>query len=224
MVHTMSFKNFEYITENTVFCVGSGPSARGFNFDMLKESRHTKTIIVVNRVMDKIPHADFAITCDTSVLKSYLPYVSFNGIKIAAMYEDFGQLNAIQGLTRGQLFNPDIFYIKREDNAGLSFDNSYINGLANSGFGALGLAFHMVRYSSKNKRIVLIGYDFKHHQSYWYNNKILSSRDFPHRERQLNQFSKAKIDLELSGIEIINCSPGSNLPFTISSLNQVQYL
>lgn len=220
----MTFKYFNYKTDKTVFCVGAGPSARGFNFDALKNNRESRIIIVVNKVMDKIRYADFAITCDTSILRSYLPYISFSGVKIAAMYDDFGQPNAVQNLTRNQPFHPDILYIKRKDSSGLSYNNDCVHGLANSGFGALGLAFHLLRDSIKEKKIVLIGYDFKNHQDYWYNNSQLGDRDFPHKERQINQFIKAKTQLEQANIEVINCSPGSDLPFTISSLSWIHKL
>ncbi|KKN15739.1 hypothetical protein LCGC14_0982920 [marine sediment metagenome] len=224
-IKVMSFKSFNYKTENTVFCIGAGPSARGFNFDILEEKREEKTIIVVNRVMDKIKHADFAITCDTSILKNYFRHVSFSGIKIAAMYEDFGQPNAFQVLTRNESFDPNIHFLARRDNKGLSCDASCIHGMANSGFGALGLAFHMVRESElKRKRIVLIGYDFRNHQDYWYNNTKLGDKDFPHNDRQLNQFMIASHQCGQEGVEVINCSPGSRLPFQISSLSQVRYL
>ncbi len=220
----MGFNNFNYKTENTVFCIGAGPSARGFDFDILERDKNNKTIIVINRVMDKIPNADIAITCDTGILRDYFSHVTFGGIRVAAMYADFGQSDAFQPLTRNAVFDPNVFYLKREDKPGLSRSRDCIHGHANSGFGAIGLAYHMIRESTEDRRIVLIGYDFKDHHNYWYDNYKLGGRDFPHRDRQMNQFIKAKDQLEQENIEVINCSPGSDLPFIISSLSQVRYL
>ena len=198
--------NYEQGRGKTIYCIGSGPSLRGLLLMIPRDEN--KVIIVVNRMAERIPWANIVTTSDTSILKNYYNLPEFEGAKIACMYADFGEIDAKQHLTRNAPIRKDIIYLRRADNPGLSENRSMIHGLANSGFGALNLAYLM-----DPKKIILLGYDFTHHQSYCYDNSPLTKKQFPHHERQYNQFSLAAKQLALNGIEVINGSLISELPF-----------
>lgn len=165
-------------------------------------------LIVVNRMAEQMPWADIVTTSDTTILRSYYDNLKFEGVKIACMYSDFGEENAKQHNTRNEKIKKDVIYLERRDDPGLSIHRDRIHGLANSGFGALNLAFLM-----NPKKIILLGYDFTHHQSYCYNSSPLTKKEFPHHERQYNQFSLAAQQLTFNGIEVLNGSLISKLPF-----------
>lgn len=198
--------NYEKGRNKTIYCIGSGPSLRNILLMIPRSEDHV--LIVVNRMAEWMHWADIVITSDTTILKNHYGLPDFEGAKIACMYNDFGEDHARQINTRKIKPRKDIIYLERRDDPGLSIHRDRIHGLANSGFGALNLAFLM-----NPKKIILLGYDFTNHQSYCYNNSPLTKREFPHYERQYNQFRLAAEQLTFADIEVVNGSLISELPF-----------
>lgn len=201
-----------------IIIIGSGKSLIGFDFNQLRDRSY---IITVNDSGKSVPFADAWFTLDPWGLDSgQIPY-PFHGVKYAAVPDDFGTKNAKSKEHRIDAPN-DINYLHRLIShnltsvtsetalvSGLSEDTSCIN-TGNSGFGALGLAYHL-----KPKKILLLGIDAG--MGYFYTDKKCNRplKFLP------SLFESALPQLQKHNISVINGSENSAIEcFPKYSINE----
>lgn len=204
------YKNEQF---NKIIIIGSGPSLKDFDANILKDLGYY--IIVINNAFNICNFANAWFTLDPWGLDGrQLPPINFKGDLFAAVPEDFGLSNAritdhkisIQASRKIQflhriVFHTDVNSIKNGDylNWGLSEDPSCINTL-NSGYGALNLAYHM-----KPDKILLLGIDAS---TGYFNNVNQKTRSLSHLPLI---FESTIPQLQERNITVINGSINSNI-------------
>lgn len=181
-----------------VIIVGSGKSLEHFNFGRL--SNQNCYIIAVNNAGNFVPFADAWFTLDPwGLYGPQLPNKHFKGRLFAAVPEDFATPNARVWSHRPQP-TADITYLHRMENKiGLAEDPSCIN-TGNSGFGAMGMAYHL-----RPRKILLLGIDGG--GGYFYTDNE-THRNLGHLG---SLFAGALPQLRREQIEVINGSPDSKV-------------
>lgn len=196
------------ITADDVIIVCTGPSLKNFDFNNLHNKGH---IIAVNDAAQYVPFANSWFTVDPWGLNSGQIPRDFAGTRWAAVPEDYGTERAYANNHR--MMPPrNVNYLHRipvHTDGSMQFSDYLSYGLnedpscihtGNSGFGALGLAYHM-----KPKRIFLFGIDAS--RGYFFN-EGKSTRTLDHLPAL---FRSTLPQLEERGIEVINASPASRI-------------
>lgn len=183
----------------TAIVLASGPSLTQEQINAAQFSGHFT--IVVNSTWEKMPNANVVYAGDFIWIKAHIA-------KLQAAIK--------AGRFKGEVWSQDsssaarwpiVHRIRGGNRDGLGKDMVYING--NSGTQAVNLA-----YLWGYKRIILLGFDMKegpggekHHHP-----------DHPHPcvqamtfDEWLKKWVKVAHDLKATGIEVINCTPGSAL-------------
>ncbi len=150
--------------KKTVLILASGPSMSKIPHPLLKSLSHKFTTIAVNDTALWFPDSDYAFTLDTIHLKNKYVLPKFNGIKVAAVPEDYGTLTARYSSDRvnpayGILYVPRIAW-QPEDNL-----NAIRSGC--SGYGAYELA-----YKNGAENIFLFGCDHSDIGKYFYGTEV----------------------------------------------------
>lgn len=201
-IQNVSWTKIEPCKFDTVFVVGSGPSAKEVDF---KKIRQVGYCIAVNDVCNDFLDAHAWFTLDPWGLHKDQLHHNFKGIAYAAVPEAYGNKNAIDinhRLMPSKKFkylhrvpqNFNIGSLSKHKEWGLNEDPRCINS-GNSGFGALNLAFHM-----RPKRIALVGIDAT---SGYYFNRAKYTRPLSHLP---NLFSSSVDQLKRENIEVVDCS------------------
>lgn len=178
-----------------VVIIGSGRSLSGFKFDMLRNQ--DCFIITVNDSGNFAPFADAWFTLDPWGLQGPQLPKKFEGQLYAAVPEHYGSKYA-PSRQMWEMPTADIRYLQRVPNEGGLAEDPWVIATGNSGFGAMGLAYHM-----RPEKILLLGIDGD--VGYF----------FTHRRRNRNlshlpsTFADARPQLDKRGIRVINGSPHS---------------
>lgn len=181
-------------TKNVVI-IGSGRSLSKFKFDSLRDQ--DCFIITVNGSGNSVPFADAWFTLDPWGLQGPQLPRKFEGQLYAAIPEHYGTVYA-QGKNHRPEPTADIKYLQRIPYEGGLCEDPWAIHTGNSGFGALGLAYHM-----RPEKVLLLGIDAD--VGYYYT---------PHkRNRKLDHlpriFEESIPQLEERNIKVINGSPHS---------------
>ncbi len=141
-------------------------------------------------------------------------------------WKQYGGVPKFEGLRYTQDDGARVFpwldYIESVDKPGLSFNRAIIHQGANSGYQAINLAVHFAV-----KRILLLGYDMKngpdgqihHHGDHPKGMSNPGSALYP---RWVKNYETMVPDLKRAGVEVINCTPGSELKcFPMAKLEEV---
>ena len=185
----------------TVAILASGPSLSEEQCETVRawrEASDKRRVIVINTTYQRAPWADVLYACDAPWWHEYYDQASTE--------------------SRGQLWTQDkvaaqkyktLKLIPSFPGAGLSRKSGQINQGGNGGYQAIGLA-----HQAGAKRIILLGFDMhakggKH----WHGdhprglNKRLPFADWIAKYQQL------AIDLKAEGVEVVNATPDSALPW-----------
>lgn len=207
----------------TVVAVASGPSFTEAQAALIREAREAEKcrVIVVNRSWERVPNADVLYGADGKWWRRYWPEVErgFQGecwTCDATVASEFG-----------------LCWIKAENckGRGLSRDPSRIFNGGNSGYQALGLAYHFGA-----TRIVLVGYDMAHTggRAHWhddYTDKSVDGRRVTWNnasgvDKWVKGFGPMAADLKAAGVAVVNCTvetaltqfPRADLAETLAAL------
>lgn len=175
----------------TILCVASGPSLTREDAEFARDKVHAT--IVTNTTFRLVPWAHIVYAADFIWWEQHLPEIkrmSIPGelwtcsVQAARQY----RLNFIRG------------EVGRE---GLSRDASRIHTGTNSGYQAIGLAFHLGA-----RRIILLGYDFQrtNGRSHWHGDHTGKCHNHMDFKLALSRIPRLAIDLQSEGVEVVNCS------------------
>lgn len=191
-----------------IIIVCSGPSLTNFDFKTIKGIGH---IICVNNAYKSVPFGDYWFTLDPWGLGGEQIPKPFSGKLYAAVPDNFGLLDA--KVIQHRVNAPkNIIYLHRlisHNKPSISSETAYVTGLSedngcintgNSGFGALGLAYHM-----KPKKILILGMDGD--IGYYYSK---TERNRPLKYLPLLMESTVT-QLDKAGISVLNGSINSNI-------------
>lgn len=198
-----------------IIIVCSGASLKGFDFNKLK---NIGTIICVNGSSTSVPFANYWFTLDPWGLNGPQLPTNFKGKLYAAVPENFGLVDSKIPQHR---INPPkhITYLHRlisHNDPTISSETAYVTGLSedngcintgNSGFGAVGLAYHM-----KPKKLLILGMDGDIGYYYTDNKKNRPLKYLPIlMQSTLDQLNAAKVKVINGSINsTINCYPKFN--------------
>lgn len=207
MSNGIKFGSIPKLSPENVIIIGSGPSLKGFDFNLLKDNG---LVISVNNAVNAVPFSDIWFTLDPWGLHGpQLPKPPFKGKLVAAVPQDFGRRDAKSPHHR-KTPHRNIVFLQRLISHNLmdvSSETAKIEGLSedprcvstgNSGYGALNIAYHL-----RPQRILLLGIDCT--VGYFYTDK--------EKNRPLaflpKLFESAKPQLDRANITVINGSPNS---------------
>lgn len=210
MSNGITFGSVSRLCPENVIIVGSGPSLKGFDFNLLKDKG---LIISVNNAVNYVPFSDVWFTLDPWGLHGpQLPKPPFKGQLVAAVPQDFGRRDAKSPAHR-VVPTRKMLYLQRlisHNHMDVSSETAMVDGLSddprcvstgNSGYGALNLAYHL----RPQKNILLLGMDAT--IGYFYTDK--------EKNRPLNflpkLFQSAKPQLDAATLNVINGSPESRI-------------
>lgn len=190
-----------------VAIVAGGPSLRGFDFLCLVRSG--ATVIAVNEAAGVLRFADFAFTIDSAILRTRMPF--YCGRKVAAVPGDYLSPGARKRGWREPPVQPcDVHYLRRAEGHGLSRAPDTVHHGHHSGFGALGLARHLLANAqaagANDLRLGLFGYDHKNLDRYWHGPG--RDCDRPWSIDDLD-YQRAAAHFDALGVQIQNGSPDS---------------
>lgn len=194
----------------TCVILAGGPSLKGVNPAFLRYAEPKVRVIAINDSWRIAPWADVLYFCDHQWWQrqramnrrtEYGSTYSFHDmiykgfwVTVAPSFADHPQVRTLT-LT-GQL--------------GLETDPRYLKHGSNSGYQAIGLAYH---YGAK--KIILMGYDMRCDggKTHWHNDHAAPSDVFAHdlEKSMLPCFRYIAAPLKESGIEVVNATPGSAL-------------
>lgn len=184
-------------TTGNIVIIGSGRSLSGFDFNRLRNQ--DCFIIAVNGSGESVPFADAWFTLDPWGLQGPQLPLGFEGQLYAAVPEHYGTIYA-QGRDHQTEPTADIKYLQRLPYEGGLCEDPWAIHTGNSGFGALGLAYHM-----RPKKILLLGIDGD--IGYYYTTHK-RNRNLDHLPRI---FKESIPQLKKRGIRVINGSPHSTV-------------
>lgn len=177
----------------TVILLGSGPSMRHFQYDLLKGYH----VIAINYRYRDHPAADICYFTDYNpfyldVVKNY-EFRRFKGRKVT--------------IAAQLLDDPDVCVLQQGEERGLSLDPAVLNFGANSGYAALNLAVHL-----GCSRILLLGYDMQSAGARVHCDSYHKYGPYPETFAiWLKAFPTMVPTLDALGIVVVNCTPGSAL-------------
>lgn len=178
-----------------VICA-SGPSMLKVDLAHLRRFRSWR-VIVVNNTWELVQWADALYACDLCWWEEY-------GAKASAFAGERWTLSSAAAM-RYQLRK-----VGKRDGQGLCTDRGYVNTGGNSGYQAVNLAYHFGA-----KRIVLLGFDMhRNNGGHWHgeHENMLSAPD-SHISCWVRMFEPLARDLKAAGVDVVNSTPGSALPW-----------
>lgn len=201
---------FDTVTQRArrVLIVASGKSATDLDLDLVRQAKAAGVyVLAVNRAWDWCEDISGWFTLDPDYL--VMKHITKNAAgvdRFVAVPEDYGQPDARVAYHRNVDRSPGVSYLQRISGDGtlgsaygLSGNPSCIN-TGNSGYGALGLAFHM-----KPERIALIGIDADRNTGY----ANIGGRPKTRLHHLPKLFSSAAGYLQAENISVRNGSPNS---------------
>lgn len=174
---------------NTIYCVGGGPSLKGFTWNKLAGRR----VIAVNRAYETCPNAEA---------------VYFSDLRFWLWHRD-GLLAHKGRLITGakHVSHPRVETWLLTGKSGLELSNGKLKSGNNSGYAAMNLAVHL-----KARRIILLGYDmrFLDGKCHWHSGHIVQMQERVF-DNMIPYFDTLGSALAVLNIEVINASPDSAL-------------
>lgn len=192
-------------TGETAFLLAGGPSLIGFDAAVLKGKGR---IITINDSWRLAPSADVLYFCDESwwtyqINRNSWPKNQVNFHEL--IYKGFW-------VTCSQQFcaHPQVHALKFTGQTGLEKDPAALKHGSNSGYQAIGLAYHF-----GVSRIVLLGYDMQCQgtRTHWHEEPRIAAPGFSTvlSKSMLPLFDYLAAPLKEAGVEVINATPGSAL-------------
>jgi len=89
----------------------------------------------------------------------------------------------------------------RPDRKGLSRDRRFVVSGKNSGYQAIGLAYHF-----RHSRIILVGYDMKNAGKHWHGDHPKGWGNSDNCGSWVNGYGELAEELKKEGIEVLNCT------------------
>lgn len=195
--------------DKPVYLIGGGDSLRGFDFDRLNGLGIT---VGINKAAWLL-NTDVFFTLDQHLAKMHRN-------EIAQFIKDGG--DAYLALPTNTDLTPidGAHYIIKERNSGIHPDPMRVTGV-NSGYAALGLAYH-----KKAREIALLGYDMaKGDHTHWHGGYPWhATANHRYYDKWASNFDKAKLKFDEAGTSIVNFvgTPKSKIDsFQVSSLNDL---
>lgn len=176
----------------TVFILGGGPSLRGFDTEILRGRR----VITINNSYLLAPWANVLYYCDRSWWRAH----------------QADALRVFKGKYRVSLGTSEDGTLRLRSTGanGLERDPAALKHGSNSGYQAIGLAYHFGA-----TRIVLLGYDMHvdGQQTHWHAGHPNWTPEAQQKALKnfLPRFAHLVEPLKASGVDVINATPGSAL-------------
>ena len=103
----------------------------------------------------------------------------------------------------GRVNRPDVFRVPSDGEPGLSLSPYRINQGGNSGYQAIGLAYHL-----GIKRIALVGFDMQYTggKSHWHGDHPQGLNNPVQIDNWVHNFDRLAVDCATQGLDITNCS------------------
>lgn len=181
--------------DRTVYVLGGGPSLKGFYFNSLKGER---VIAVNNAYMDaRAPWAPVMYFMDWGWYNVHKKKLAvWKGLKVTVCDKCKDE--------------PGIRVLKWRNRMGLDDDPRFITRGTCAGFGAISLAAKL----GANK-IILLGFDMRKvdGEHNYHNEHKRTVNDEIYKNNFIKPFQSLLEPIQEQGIEIINATPGSELPF-----------
>ncbi len=179
----------------TVVCLGGGPSLTGAD---AARCRGRARVIAINDAYRLAPWADLLYFCDHrwwSWHRDTAAFKSFAGVRVT--------LDA-----RVAAEEPSVHYVHNAGREGLNLDRGHLMTGRNSGYQAINLAVQLGA-----KRILLLGYDMRavDGRTHWFGDHPTETRPGVYVGAMLPMFETIAAPLAASGVEVVNCTPGSAL-------------
>lgn len=178
----------------TAVIMGCGPSLTQWQVNKCRDTR----TIATNRAFELAPWANVLYACDERFWNVYPKAKEFEGLKVTQA--------DVKGVLRVNL--------KRVNNVPVReivMERGTIGGGGNSGFQAMNLA---IQFGAK--RIILIGFDMHTGKALHFHGRHRPPLVNPNPDtfrRWMNAFRNAREKLKELGVEVINCTPGSEMRF-----------
>ncbi len=179
----------------TVACLGGGPSLTAHQAGLC---RGRARVIAINDAYRLAPWADLLYFCD---------HRWWNWHRGAAAYESFAGLRVTLD-ARVAVEAPDVKYVHNAGREGLSVEPGHLMTGRNGGYQAINLAVQLGA-----KRILLLGYDMRavDGRTHWFGDHPTETRPSVYEGAMLPMFETLVAPLATSGVEVVNCTPGSAL-------------
>lgn len=199
-----------------VVCVASGPSLTTEQTALVASARAAGKcrVIVVNDNWRLLPNADELYASDAKWWKRYIDEVR-EGFRGECWTQDRKTAETL-----------GVCYIEGKPLPGLSLDPGVIHTGQNSGYAAVGRAFHR-----GGNPIILVGYDMqreggtKRGKAHWFGDHPAGMGNASNPAGWVPNFTRLAIDLEREGAPIVNCSiatalqlPRADLAETLAAL------
>lgn len=186
-------------TGETCYVLGCGPSLRGFDARVL---RGRGRVITVNDSFRLAPWADVLYACD-------LRWWQTRRAAVEAVWQGRRMVTLENHALENQI--PGVLRLRNSGEDGLETDTGALRTGKNSGYQAIGLAYHFGA-----SRIVLLGFDMRlgrHGELHW---NERSDGQTPQGFAQtlglmLPKFETLRDPLAIAGVQVVNATPGSAL-------------
>lgn len=177
----------------TVYVLGGGPSLKDVDLERIKGER----VIATNNAYRIAPWADFLYFMDCRWWEQHKSEIRYFSGMIVTTCQRCQDIPGIKYLKRG--------HRKRHDERP---DHLFRGN--NSGVGACSLAIKLGA-----KKIILLGFDMKMvgGQHNWHNDHNKSTPNKIYQEQFMKMFEYLSMCAPEYGVEIVNATPGSALPF-----------
>lgn len=174
----------------TAVCIGSGPSLTPADVDYV---RGKARVIVVNTTYQLAPWADVLYAADAPWWDHYAGAPDFGGLKVSIEQTIAGE----RGRRPQERWGVTV--LKNTGVHGLEQDPSGLRTGRNSGYQAIGLAYHLGA-----SRIVLLGYDMR--GAHWHPAHPASVRKGMHHHLWRQAFATLAEPLRAAGVTVVNAS------------------
>jgi hypothetical protein len=181
----------------TVVCLGGGPSLTA---DDVTYCRGKARVIAVNDAHRLAPWADALYAADAKWWNYHGGVPTFTGPK-------YGLQGTAHGLKPA--LAAGITILENTGDSGLEVDPRGVRTGKNSGYQAINVAVHFGA-----SRILLLGYDMhapNQASSHWFGQHPSELRAYSPYDAFLHLFASMPEPLQVLGVEVINCTPGSAL-------------
>lgn len=174
-----------------VMIVASGPSLTRRDCNRLIKARKADQcrVIVVNDNWRMVPNADLLYACDTAWWDRYHAEIEFDGV----MYTQTPEAARKYGLR----------YVAGKSGPGLCLDPGVIHTGGNSGYQAIGLAYHLGA-----RRIALLGFDMQHtnDKRHWFGDHPEGLTNAARVDVWVKNYEPLASDLQAQGVQVVNCT------------------
>lgn len=175
----------------TVVCIGSGPSLTAQDVDLC---RGRGLVIAINDAVRLAPFADVLWACDRKWWQAHPETDVFPGLKYSLQF--------VPG-------REDVLKLKNTGDRGLELEPTGVRTGKNSGYQAVNCAVHLGA-----TRILLLGYDMQPDaKGRTHFCRTDPRQGVPEFSMFINLFASIVEPLKAHGVQVVNCTPGSALPW-----------